>query len=86
MSEHNRDDHAISGSPHEQMRGILARHLCGWITGHAGPVNHFIADADMILEDAHQHGLRIHVADLTSNSADGFLSVLATSSSHHSRW
>lgn len=59
MSEHSADDHEISGSAADQFRAVLARHLCGWITGHYGPEDHFLADADMIMEETHARGLRI---------------------------
>jgi hypothetical protein len=75
MSEHSRDDHVISGSPAERAQQVLARHLCGWITGHAGPPDHFLDDADMLMGDLHREGLRIHEAGLTANAADGYVAV-----------
>ena len=74
MAEHARGDHVINGSPYDQMKGILARHLCGWITCHSfGPVDHFLEDADMILNEAHDHGIRFHLASETGSEADGFV-------------
>ena len=84
MAEHTYGDHVISGSPYDQMKGILARHLCGWITGHHGPAdnadnaNHFLEDAEMILNEAHDHGIRFHLTDHNMNSinpSDGFVAV-----------
>lgn len=59
---HEASAHTIEGSPHEQMRRVLARHLCGWISGHGAPVDHFLGDADLILRDAHEQGIRFHLA------------------------
>lgn len=75
MAQHSNEDHVIefSDSPYGQMRAILARHLCAWITGHAAPVDHFLTDADMILNDAHVEGIRFHTARVTANSTDGFV-------------
>lgn len=73
--DHTQADHEVSGSPYEQMRRILARHLCGWISGHGAPLDNFLVDADMILGEAHAHGVRFHLAGATENSLDGFVSV-----------
>lgn len=60
-ADHEKEDHVVSGSPHDQMRAIMARHLCGWISGHGGPIDHFLVDADLIMEEAHDHGIRYHL-------------------------
>jgi len=75
MTDHSPDEHVVTGSPHERMRRIMARHLCGWISGHHAPVDHFLADADLILREAHEHGLRIHSVGATSNDIDGFVEI-----------
>lgn len=75
---HERSDHEVSGSPHEVMRRILARHLCGWISGHEAPVDHFLVDADMIMREAHEHGVRFAIVDETSNHSAGFVEVAFT--------
>lgn len=62
MTDHKREDHVIGGGPEDQARAVIARHLCGWITGHTGPVDHFIADAEMILHDLRVQGLRVRIA------------------------
>jgi len=72
-SNHDAVDHQISGSPYEQMRAVMARHLCGWIGGHGAPLDHFLVDADMILAEAHAQGLRFHFAGPTENMLDGFI-------------
>jgi hypothetical protein len=61
MSNHLRDDHEIHGAAIDQMRGLLARHLCGWITGHNAPLAHFLVDADLILNEADSIGIRFHL-------------------------
>ncbi len=75
MSEHSRDDHVISGSPAERAQQIIARHLCGWITGHAGPVEHFLGDAELIMNELSMEGVRFHAVKMTTNSSDGFVYV-----------
>ena len=67
--------HDVIGSPHERMRRILARHLCGWITGHrVSDDQQFLFDADLIMREAHEAGIRFHLAlaDGSVNLADGF--------------
>ena len=76
MADHSDGAHIIAGSPHEQLRRIMARHLCGWISGHGAPIDHFLADADLILREAHEYGLRIHAAGLATNDLDGFVEVV----------
>jgi len=78
--DHVRDDHIIEGSPDEQLRCILARHLCGWLTGHSAPTDHFLTDADVILAEVHAHGLRVHLAGQTVNTADGSVAPLTSRS------
>lgn len=73
--DHEASAHDVAGSPHEQMRGIMARHLCGWISGHSAPVDHFLADADLILAEAYDNGLRLHLAKRNGaySSSDGYV-------------
>jgi hypothetical protein len=74
---HGHADHVIGGSPYETMQRLLARHLCGWISGHGAPVDHFLADAELIMHEAHEHGVRFHLADPhgSVNASDGFIDV-----------
>jgi hypothetical protein len=60
---HENSDHEIFGSPDEQMRAIMARHLCGWISGHGAPLDHFVVDAEMIMEEARKGGIRFQQRD-----------------------
>lgn len=70
MSDHKAGDHEVTGDAEEQMRRIMARHLCGWISGHGAPVNHFLIDADMIMEEAREHGIRYTISDAVSEWGD----------------
>lgn len=75
---HDPSGHPIAGSPHEQMRALLARHLCGWLSGHTAPDGHFLVGADLLLNEAHLHGIRFHFAGVTESAVDGFCSVSVT--------
>jgi hypothetical protein len=75
VSDHSAADHEISGSPYERMRRVLARHLCGWIVGHNAPHDQFLHDADIILRDAHEAGIRFHLATPTGSPTDGLVDV-----------
>lgn len=70
---HEKEDHIIRGSPHEQARRVLARHLCDWMTGHSAPVDRFLVSADRILEDMHEQGIRFHLVGANINPIDGFI-------------
>lgn len=69
MASHTNDAHEICGSPREQMRRVLARHLCAWITGHTDPVEHFLSDADLIMRDADDAGIGFHFLQATTGEA-----------------
>lgn len=50
--------HAIDGATkNERMKQVIARHLCEWIGGHEGPEEHFLVDAELIMEDLAKEGL-----------------------------
>jgi hypothetical protein len=68
-------EHKIGDSPYERARDVLARHLCGWITGHGAPEDHFKADADLILADIREAGVRFHLAGATENTYAEFTST-----------
>jgi hypothetical protein len=55
---HVREDHDITGSPYEQTRAIIARHLCEWIAGHSAPLAHMLIDADEIMEELAEAGIQ----------------------------
>jgi hypothetical protein len=63
---HVRDDHEITGDADERMRRVVARHLCGWISGHHAPNDHFLADADLVLSDVRAAGIRVVSEDAGS--------------------
>lgn len=73
MPEHEESEHTIQGSPYQQAQGILASQLCGWISGHSAPVDHFLTDSEAILKKMHDQGIRFHLVGLTSNSLDGLV-------------
>jgi hypothetical protein len=73
MTKHTDQDHIIEGSPYGRARAVLARHLCGWISGHSAPLDHFNIDAENILEEMHIQGIRFHLVEKSSNSLDGFI-------------
>lgn len=50
-SGHDRLSHTIEGTTRQQAARVIARHLCGWITGHHAPAGHFLPDAEMIIND-----------------------------------
>lgn len=79
-ANHDKSAHVITGSPYEQMCRIMARHLCGWISGHSAPVEHFVADADLIMREAHEHGVRFYLASSTENAGAGFVDLQIGSS------
>lgn len=58
-ADHTFDEHIIMGDPREQLRRIIARHLCGWISGHGTPIRHFLVDADLIMDDVDAAGLEV---------------------------
>lgn len=61
-SDHTEDDHRIDSTvPIDRAQQVLARHLCGWITGHHAPLDHMLPDAEMILKNLHQAGVRFHL-------------------------
>lgn len=70
---HREEDHIIKGAPYFKAKAILARHLCGWISGHGAPLEHFLVDAQIIMDEMHEQGIRFHVVGETSNSSDGFV-------------
>lgn len=38
---------------------VIARHLCGWIMGHSGPVDRFLVDAELIVNDVEDCGINV---------------------------
>lgn len=64
--------------PYDRAKQVLANHLCGWITGHGAPEGHFDTDAEQILSEMHEAGIRFHLLGHTSNNIDGFFDFFAT--------
>lgn len=56
---HGKIDHIIEGTARDMAKAVLARHLCGWITGHSAPLEHFLIDANLIIEDMDAYGLEV---------------------------
>lgn len=72
---HKPADHPVGGSPHDVMTQIVARHLCGWLSGHSAPPGHFLPDAALIMREAHEHAVRLSLAEPVGacNAAAGFI-------------
>jgi hypothetical protein len=45
------------------------------MTGHDGPVEHFLVDADMIMQEAFEHGIRFESVGATENQSMSFVEV-----------
>lgn len=72
--DHGEKDHSVDSKiPYERAKQVLARHLCGWVTGHHAPLDHMLIDANVILEEMHESGVRFHLLGTTSNSLDGMV-------------
>lgn len=55
---HKAEDHVVDGPAEEdKAKQVIARHLCGWLVGHRGPVDHFLVDAEMIVEEMREEGV-----------------------------
>lgn len=54
--------HVITGSPYDVARAVIAQHLCGWLSGHTAPLGHFEADAETVLMDLIEAGVRLSKA------------------------
>lgn len=73
--DHRKTDHKIPDIPYEKAKAILARHLCGWICGHDCPVDHMLTDADLIIKEMWDEGIRFSERQTTESSVGGFYHV-----------
>lgn len=48
---HKAKDHVIDGEGRDRDKQIIAKYLCGWVTGHGAPLGHFDRDAEMLLKE-----------------------------------